>query len=107
MKEIVVSEIQVVPVKPKNGLVAFASAVINNQIYVGNIAIYTSLSSQNGFRLVYPSKSLNNGTKLDIIYPINKEAGSIVQRQIVEQYLKLIENLAKGNDKNGQESRSA
>jgi len=55
------TEIQIIPVKPQNGLVAFASVVINNQFYVGDIAIYTSPSTEIGFRLVYPTKRLANG----------------------------------------------
>jgi len=101
MNELVVSEIQIIPVKFKDGLVAFASCVINNQLYLGNLAIYTSPSSPDGFRLVYPSRPLN-GKQLSIAHPINKETGFLIQKQIVEQYLKLMENLTKGEDKNGQ-----
>ncbi|HDP36500.1 MAG TPA: hypothetical protein ENN27_01320 [Candidatus Atribacteria bacterium] len=91
MSELVVSEIQIIPVKPKDGLVAFASCIINNQLYLGSIAIYTSPSSPLGYRLAYPSRTLNNGTRISIAHPINKEAGFAIQKQIVEQYLKLME----------------
>ena len=107
MSEIVIKEIQIIPIRAKDGLVAFASAVINNQFYIGNLAIYTSLSSPDGFRLVYPSKTLSNGTKLDIVYPINQETGSVIQKRIVEEYLKLIENLMKGNDESGRKPRNS
>ena len=100
MNELAVSEIQIIPIKPKDGLVAFASCVINNQLYLGNIAIYTSPSSLDGFRLVYPSRAVN-GTQLSIVHPIAKEAGLIIQKQIVERYIKLMENLTKGEE-NGQ-----
>ena len=66
MSEIVVSEIQIIPVKPKDGLVAFATCLIYNQLYLGNIAVYSSPTSVDGYRLVYPSKTLKNGTKLSI-----------------------------------------
>lgn len=101
MQEIIISEIQLIPLKPKDGLVAFASCVINNQFYIGNIAIYTSPFSPDGFRLVYPSRAIN-GSQLSIVHPINREAGFIIQKQIVEKYIKLIENLTKGENKNGQ-----
>lgn len=103
MSEIVISEIQIIPVKPQNGLIAFTSCVINNQFYIGNVAIYTSPSSPDGFRLVYPSQTLNNGKQVSSIHPITKEAGLVIQKQIVEQYLKLMENLMKG-ERNEQES---
>lgn len=93
------------PVKPKNGLVAFASAVANNQFYIGNIAIYTSPSSPDGFRLVYPTKSLPNGSQVSIVHPINKETGFVIQKRIVEEYLKLMENLTKGDAENERQHR--
>lgn len=105
MNELVVSEIQIIPLKPKDGLVAFASCVINNQLYLGNIAIYTSPSSPNGFRLVYPARAIN-GTQLSIAHPITKEAGLVIQKRIIEQYLKLMEDLTKGA-MNNEQSRPA
>ena len=107
MNEISISEIQIIPVKPKDGLVAFASCVINNQFYLGNIAIYSSPSASEGFRLVYPIKILHNGTSLSIVYPINKETGAIIQRRLVEEYLELVENLAKGDIPNEQKQSGA
>ncbi len=107
MNELVISEIQIIPVKPKDGLVAFSSCVINNQFYLGNIAIYTSPSSTEGLRITYPTKVLKNGTKLSIIHPINRETGLIIQRKIVREYLKLIENLTKGEAPNGEQSSDA
>jgi stage V sporulation protein G len=107
MNEIVISEIQIIPVKPKDGLVAFASCVVNNQFYLGNIAIYSSPFASEGFRLVYPTKILHNGTRMNIVYPINKETGEIIQKRIVEEYLKLMENLTKGDIKNEQKSSDA
>ncbi len=96
MKELVLSEIELTPVKFKNGLVSFASCIINNQLYLGNLAVYSSPSSPDGFRLVYPSRTLSNGKQLSIVHPINKETGFLIQKQIVEKYLKLMENLTKG-----------
>ena len=102
MNEPIISEIQIVPIKPQNGLVAFVSFVVNNQFYLGNIAIYTSPSNQIGYRLVYPSKILPNGKSINCVYPINQETGNVIQKRIIGQYVKLIENLMKGDKKSGQ-----
>jgi len=101
MNELIVEEIQIIPIQPKGGLVAFASCVINNQFFIGNLTIHSSLSASSGFRVVYPTKVLHNGTSLSIVYPINKETGEIIQRRLVGEYLKLIENLTKGDIPNG------
>ena len=90
MNELVVSEIQIIPVKPKDGLIAFASAVVNNQFYMGNIAIYTSPSSSDGYRLVYPIKVLPNGKEINCVHPINKEVGKTVHDAIIERYEQLM-----------------
>jgi stage V sporulation protein G len=90
--EIVVSEIQIVPIKPQNGLCGFATCVIGNQFFVGNIGIYSSPSSKDGFRLVFPNKKLASGQVVDCFHPINKEAEQQVTSAIVRRYLGLMDN---------------
>lgn len=85
-----ISEIQIVPVKPRNGLVAFASCVIDDSLFVGNIAIYTSLSNSEGYRLVFPSKALANGKEIQCVHPINRETGRTISKAIINKYEDLI-----------------
>ena len=92
MKNLEISEIQLIPIRAQNGLVSFASCVINNQFYVGNIAIYTCPSSGEGFRLVFPNKKLASGQVVDCFYPINKEASELVSREIIKKYVELMNN---------------
>ena len=92
MENIIVSEIQCIPIKSQNGLVGFASCVINNQFYVGNIAIYTSPNSLKGFRLVFPQKKLSSGKVVDCFYPINKEAEDQVSSAIIKKYVELMDH---------------
>lgn len=94
MDEIVISEIQIIPVKPKDGLVAFASCIINNQFYIGNIAIHTSPASPDGFRLVYPMKIMATGKELNCVYPINRETGDAVSKAVVTKYKELLTKFA-------------
>jgi len=90
MNELVISEIQIIPVKPKDGLVAFASCVVNNSLYIGNIAIYTSPNNLEGYRLVYPLKVLPNGKEINCVHPINKDAGEAIANSIIRSYEDLI-----------------
>ena len=92
MNKLEISEVQIVPIKPLNGLISFASCVINNQFYVGNIAIYTSPNSTYGFRLVFPNKKLASGQVVECFYPINKEASELVTVAIVKKYIELMDN---------------
>ena len=50
-----VSEVNIEIVKPNNGLIGFASVVINDSIYLGSIAVYKKLNTQ-GCRILYPKK---------------------------------------------------
>jgi len=86
MSELEISEIQVIPMKPKEGLVAFASCVINNALYLGNIGVYSSPSTQSGFRLVYPVKILPNGKEIHCVHPINKESGELISKAIIRKF---------------------
>ena len=100
MTELIISEVQIVPVKPRDGLVAFASCVINNSLYLGNIAIYTSPANHEGYRLVYPSKVLPNGKDIDCVHPINKHTGEVISEAIIKKYKNLITKTSarKGKD---------
>jgi DNA-binding cell septation regulator SpoVG len=103
MKEIAISEIQIIPVKPNKGLVAFASCVINDQFYAGDIAIYTRPNGED-YRLVYPCKVLPNGKKINCFHPINREAADHLKEQIVGVFLNLSEKVKKSEGKGGSEN---
>lgn len=90
MSELLISEIQITPIKPQGSLVAFASCVVNEALYIGDIAIHSSLTNTEGFRLVYPDKTLPSGKKLNCVFPINKESGTIISGGIIGEYKKLI-----------------
>ena len=82
-----ISEVNIIPIKPKNGLVAIASCVINNEFYLGSIGIYTVLKG--GYRLTYPNKKSGLST-VNIFHPIAKELGDAIEEAIVEEYEELI-----------------
>jgi len=87
-----ITEIQIIPIKPQNGLVAFASFVLNDGLYLGSIGIITR--PQGGYRLTYPTKKV--GTKnLNIFYPINKAFAEEIERSV----LKKLEEVMKNHDR--------
>lgn len=93
MNELKVTEVQIIPIKPKDGLVAFASCIINNQFYLGNIAIYTSPTSSDGFRLVFPAKNLPTGKQIQSVYPINRSAYDAVKKAIIQKFEELMRKI--------------
>ena len=98
MNKLEINEIDILPVKPKNGLLAFASIVINQQFYVGDIAIYSSPSTEDGFRLIYPCKVLPNGKKINSFHPITKIAGEAVHNAVISKYQELMEKVAENHN---------
>ena len=94
MNKLTISEIQIVPVKPNNGLVAFATAIINNQFYIAHIAIYSAPTVPLGYRLVYPDKTLSNGKRVDCFHPVTQESGKEVSRAIISKDVELMDNFS-------------
>lgn len=74
-----ITEIQIIPIKPVNGLVGFASFVIDGTLYLGSIGIFTRPTG--GYRLVYPTKKLGF-QEINVFYPINKAFGQEVENLI-------------------------
>lgn len=87
----VISEVQIVPVKPSNGLVAFASCVLNEELYLGSIGIFTLLNKP-GFRLTYPTRKVSS-TNIQIFHPITKELSEEINRNILEKAEEILGSL--------------
>lgn len=76
------SEVQVIPVKTRDGFVGFASFVFDNCFYMGSIGIWTRPGG--GFRLTYPTrKSETSSTAM--YHPINKETSQAIEEAITSK----------------------
>ncbi len=85
-----ITEIQITPIKPKDGLVGFASVVLENSIYLGSIGIYTRLDGS-GFRLTYPTKRIGENS-INIFHPINKETSKAIEEAIFKKLKNIFNN---------------
>jgi len=84
-----ISEVQITPIKPFDGLVAFASCVIDGQLFVGSVGIHKLLDGT-GYRITYPTKKIND-KQLNYFHPITKEAGLAIEQAIVAKCIELFE----------------
>lgn len=84
-----ITEVNITPVKPNNGLVAFASVVVDDNLYLGSIAIYTKLDGS--YRLLYPTKTVGQRI-LDIFHPINRSASKHIEETIFKKCDEIFEN---------------
>jgi len=78
-----INEIEIIPVKPKGGLIGFTSFVLDGKYYVSSVAIYTRLDSP-GYRLVYPSKKVGD-KNINIFHPINQEVGRAIEEAVIKK----------------------
>ena len=81
MKIMMITEVQITPIKPKDGLVAFASVVLENSLYLGFLGVYTRLDGT-GYRITYPTKKVGENS-LNIYHPINKETSRAIEEAII------------------------
>lgn len=86
-EEVKISEIEIIPVKPKEGLIGFASFVLDEKYYVSSIAIFTKIDGS-GYRLVYPTKKVGE-RNINIFHPINREVGNIIANSIFKKVMKI------------------
>ena len=78
-----VTDIQIIPVRPNNGLVGFASFVLDNSFYMGAIGIHTR--PHGGFRVSYPTRKISSDN-LPTYYPINKEIAGAIEQAIIAKF---------------------
>jgi stage V sporulation protein G len=67
-------------VKPKDGLIAFASVVLDDEIYLGSIGIHKKLSGD-GYRLTYPTRKVGD-CQFNVFHPIRKMTGLVIEQAI-------------------------
>jgi DNA-binding cell septation regulator SpoVG len=89
-----VTKVELVPIIPNKGHIAFANIVIENKLALNGVGIHTCLS-RSGFRLLYPTKTLPNGKVIQMYYPINKQVADEIQDTIINEYEGLLENVAR------------
>lgn len=98
----VVTEIQIITIKPKNGLIAFASCVIDKQLYISSIGVHRRLDGM-GYRITYPSM-LVGSKRMDYFHPITKQAGKAIEEAVVKKCEKLFEG---SDDKHGRHNQTS
>jgi DNA-binding cell septation regulator SpoVG len=76
-----ITEIQITPIKPKDGLVAFASVVVENSLYLGSLGVYTRVDGS-GYRITYPTKKIGE-KNINIYHPINKQTSKAIEEAII------------------------
>ena len=76
------------PIKPKDGLVAIASVVADNSLYLGSVGVFTRLNGS-GYRITYLTKKIGE-KNINIYHPINKETSKAIEEAIISEAEKIL-----------------
>lgn len=76
------------PIKPRQGLVAFASIVIESSLYLGSLGVYTRLNGS-GYRITYPTKKIGNKS-INIYHPIDRNTNKAIEEAINSEVKKIL-----------------
>ena len=74
-----ISEVNIEFIKPNNGMIGFASLVLDGNLYLSSIAIHKKLQSEE-YRITYPSKG-----SFSIFHPINKATSKQIEEAIFQK----------------------
>lgn len=75
-----ITEVNISLIKPKDGLIGFASLVVNDSLFLGNIGVHRKLNNT-GYRLTYPTKKAGL-RDMAVFHPISREAGKAIEAAI-------------------------
>ena len=81
-----ISNIKIKKLIPNKGHVGFVSCIIDNWLYIGNIAIFTRLNSEE-LRLVFPEKKIRD-KKISLFYPVTTETYYKLEKIISDKFKK-------------------
>ncbi len=92
----IITEVNITPIKPKDGLVAFANCVIDGKLYLGSLGIHKKLDGS-GYRITYPSKTVAH-KQMHYFHPIRKDVNEEVEKAITERCEALFERSDESSD---------
>jgi len=89
MKKHQITEVQILPIKPTEGLVAFASLILDFDLYLGSIGVVTR--PEGGYRLLYPTKKIGDRS-ISLFYPINRNFSKEIEEEVIKKFEEVTKN---------------
>lgn len=78
-----IKKVEIVPIKPREGLIGFANIVIGDCLYLSSIGVHMRLDGS-GFRITYPTKKVGN-VNVAIFHPLEAELSKEIEQAIFEK----------------------
>ena len=92
-----ITEVDIAFVKPKDGLIAFASVVLDDQLYLSGIAIHSKLVGS-GYRLTYPTRRIGK-VQFSLFHPIRRQIGLAIEQAIIDELKNVMSKRNVGHDR--------
>jgi len=84
-----ITKIKIRKVLPKEGLVGFVSFVLDNCLYLGNVAIFSRLNKDT-YRLVFPEKKINDKA-ISLFHPVTNDFYFKLEKIVNEEFEKIVD----------------
>lgn len=75
-----ITKVELLPIKPQNGLMAFANVEIDNQFYVSSIGVHKRRDGT-GYRITYPTRKVGE-QNLTIFHPTEPCLSKAIEQAI-------------------------
>lgn len=92
-----VTEVQIAFIKPREGMIGFASVVLDGVLYLGSIGIHRKLDGS-GYRLTFPTRRAGSGQQLHVFHPIRKELSKRLETEIFSKLNDVMSRSHAGHD---------
>jgi len=83
-----ISKINIKKIEPNKGHVGFCSLVVDDWLYLNNIAIFTRLNEPERIRLVFPEKKIGI-IKISLFHPLDAKMYQKLEELVLEEYKQL------------------
>jgi len=91
-----ISEVEISVIKPKGGLIGFASFVLNGSLYLSSVGIHSKLDGT-GYRLTYPTQKAGKGQPA-MFHPINRVTAKAIEQAVFAKLKDVMEKRNVGYD---------
>ncbi len=82
-----ITEVKVFPVKDNDKLKAYASIVFDDCFVIRDLRVITG---SDGLFVAMPSRKRKDGTFKDTAHPLNMETREMIEKTILNSYLKIV-----------------
>ena len=78
-----ITKVELLPIRPQNGLIAFASINLDDRLYITSIGVHKRLDGK-GYRITYPTRKVGEQS-VSVCYPIESVLSKEIEMAICKR----------------------